>query len=88
VLCDDLLAGRFFLAQPPRRRHEREDRLAPEIQAHLVATIPNGLTVECMPWSARLFEEVPVMENGELAVPKKPGFGLAFDKATLERYRA
>jgi len=62
--------------------------LAPEIQVHLVAAIPNGLTVEYMPWSARLFEEVPVMEKGELAVPKKPGFGLAFDKAALERYGA
>ncbi len=33
--------------------------LVPEIHVHLVAAIPNGLTVEYMPWSLRLFEETP-----------------------------
>ncbi len=32
--------------------------LFPEIHVHLVSAIPNGLTVEYMPWSFRLFEEV------------------------------
>ena len=30
--------------------------LIPEVHVHLVAAIPNGLTVEYMPWTARLFE--------------------------------
>src|ERR1700739_3573639 len=38
----------------------------PEIHAHLVAAVPNGLTVEYMPWLMRLFEEVPQLQNGEL----------------------
>ena len=62
--------------------------LLPEIHVHLIAAIPHGLTVEYMPWSARLFEEVPVPVNGELAVPDKPGLGLKFDQATLKRYGA
>ncbi len=61
--------------------------LVPEMHVHLVAAIPNGLTVEYMPWTLRLFEETPAIENGQLVVPKKPGLGLAFDQATLKRYQ-
>ncbi len=64
------------------------NHLAPEISVHLVAAAPNGLTVEYMPWSSRLFKEVPQPVNGELTVPMKPGLGLEFDSAALERYGA
>jgi L-alanine-DL-glutamate epimerase-like enolase superfamily enzyme len=60
--------------------------LAPELQVHTVAAVPNGLTVEYMPWSVGLFEEVPVMKDGMIDVPDKPGFGLKFDQAVLARY--
>jgi L-alanine-DL-glutamate epimerase-like enolase superfamily enzyme len=62
--------------------------LLPEIHVHLVAAAPNGLTVEYMPWSAKLFVETPVPEGGELAVPARPGLGLAFDEHVLRRYGA
>ena len=61
--------------------------LIPEIHLQLVAAIPNGLTVEYMPWSLRLFEEPPALEAGQLVVPKKPGLGLAFDQAAIKRYQ-
>jgi len=61
--------------------------LVPEIHVHLIAAIPNGLTVEYMPWSLRLFEETPALENGQLVVPNKPGLGLAFDQAAIKRYQ-
>jgi L-alanine-DL-glutamate epimerase-like enolase superfamily enzyme len=61
--------------------------LVPEIHVHLVAAIPNGLTVEYMPWSLRLFEETPALERGELVVPKKPGLGLTFDQAAIKRFQ-
>jgi len=62
--------------------------LVPEFQVHLIAAIPNGLTVEYMPWSAPLFEEVPVVDkaSGDLIVPQKPGFGLKFDQKVLKKY--
>jgi L-talarate/galactarate dehydratase len=60
--------------------------LIPEIHVHLIAAIPNGLTVEYMPWTLRLFEETPKIENGQLVVPKKPGLGLAFDQAAIKKY--
>ena len=62
--------------------------LVPEIHVHLIAAIPNGLTVEYMPWTFPLFEEVPQPVKGELTVPKKPGIGLKFDEAALKRFAA
>lgn len=61
--------------------------LIPEIHVHLIGAIPNGLTVEYMPWLSRLFEEVPQPQAGELALPERPGLGLAFDRAVLKRLR-
>jgi L-talarate/galactarate dehydratase len=60
--------------------------LLPEIHVHLVAAIPNGLTVEYMPWSLSLFEEAPLPQKGMLRVPDKPGLGLKFNRETLKRY--
>ena len=62
------------------------NHLAPEISVHMVAAAPNGLTVEYMPWSSRLWKEVPQPVKGELTVPQKPGLGLEFDDDALERY--
>ena len=59
--------------------------LLPEIHVHLIAAIPNGLTVEYMPWSFRLFDEVPAPVKGELSVPAKPGLGLRFSR-DIDRY--
>ncbi|HEX9818794.1 MAG TPA: mandelate racemase/muconate lactonizing enzyme family protein [Methylomirabilota bacterium] len=61
--------------------------LVPELHVHLIAAIPNGLTVEYMPWSLQLFEETPKLEGGQLVVPAKPGLGLAFDPAALKRFQ-
>jgi L-alanine-DL-glutamate epimerase-like enolase superfamily enzyme len=58
--------------------------LAPEIHVHLVSAIPNGLTVEYMPWSSRLWREVPQPRDGQLTVPQKPGLGLEFDPKVVK----
>jgi L-alanine-DL-glutamate epimerase-like enolase superfamily enzyme len=62
--------------------------LIPEVHVHLIGAVPNGLTVEYMPWLSRLFEEVPQMQDGELVMPQKPGLGLAFDRDALRHYGA
>jgi L-alanine-DL-glutamate epimerase-like enolase superfamily enzyme len=61
--------------------------LVPEIHVQLIAAIPNGLTVEYMPWTLKLFEETPKIENGQIVVPPRPGLGLAFDQAAIKRYQ-
>jgi len=62
--------------------------LVPEFQVHLIAAIPNGLTVEYMPWTAVLWKEVPTVDkaSGDLVVPQKPGFGLEFNDEVLAKY--
>ena len=60
--------------------------LIPEVHVHLIGAIPNGLTVEYMPWLMRLFREVPIPQNGELVMPTEPGLGLEFDPEALRRY--
>jgi L-alanine-DL-glutamate epimerase-like enolase superfamily enzyme len=61
--------------------------LIPEFHAHLVAAIPNGLTVEYMPWMVKLFQQVAPIEAGEIVLADAPGFGLAFDEAALRTFR-
>jgi L-alanine-DL-glutamate epimerase-like enolase superfamily enzyme len=61
--------------------------LIPEIHVHLIAAIPNGLTVEYMPWTLRLWQETPKLENGQIVVPATPGLGLAFDPAAVKQFR-
>src|SRR4030081_2193176 len=61
--------------------------LIPEIHIHLMAAIPNGLTVEYMPWTQRLFDAYPAIEHGQLVVPDKPGLGLEFNRAAIEKYQ-
>ena len=60
--------------------------LIPEFQVHLISAIPNGLTVEYFPWTKRFWQEMPAMEDGMIVVPEKPGFGLTFDQAALDKY--
>jgi L-alanine-DL-glutamate epimerase-like enolase superfamily enzyme len=60
--------------------------LIPELHVHLIAAIPNGMTVEYMPWSVSLFEEVPVPVDGELIVPSRPGLGLTLNQEVVERF--
>ncbi len=61
--------------------------LIPEFHAHLIGAVPNGLTVEYMPWMLKLFQETPAIERSTIVLPEAPGFGLAFDEAAIARYR-
>ena len=59
----------------------------PEMHLHLIAAVPNGLTVEYMPWMLKLYEETPAIEKGQLVLPNKPGLGLKFDEKAVAAYR-
>ncbi|MDE2517423.1 MAG: mandelate racemase/muconate lactonizing enzyme family protein [Rhodospirillales bacterium] len=60
----------------------------PEFHCQLIGAVPNGLTVEYMPWMLKLFHETPAIEKGQLVLPEKPGFGLAWDPKAIARYAA
>ena len=59
----------------------------PEMHLHLVAAVPNGLTVEYMPWMLKLYEGTPAIEKGQLVLPRTPGLGLKFDEKAVAAYR-
>ena len=61
--------------------------LVPEIHIQLMAAITNGLTVEYMPWTLRLFEETPEIVDGDLVLPDKPGLGLNFSEDAFKQYQ-
>ena len=61
--------------------------LAPEILGHCVAAVPNGLTVEHMPWALPLFKQTVEVVDGLIALPEQPGLGLEFDKSAIQRFQ-
>ena len=62
--------------------------LLPEIHVHLVAAAPNGLVVEYMPWTWRLFDNPPMPDKGVMTVPAGPGLGLKFAPGLFDQYGA
>ena len=57
--------------------------LFPELNVQLLASIPNGLWIEDMGLADDLFvDPVPVVK-GMIAVPERPGHGLAFKPEIL-----
>ncbi|MSU73326.1 MAG: mandelate racemase/muconate lactonizing enzyme family protein [Opitutus sp.] len=59
--------------------------------AHIDACIPNFLIQECnvdfeSEFVRDLFLGLPVIENGHLLLPEKPGLGIEFNEAAAEKY--
>ena len=59
----------------------------PEINAHLMAAVPNGLTLEVIPWWPQLFNETLEIRAGKALPPRGPGLGLSLDPALVARHR-
>ena len=65
----------------------------PEINAHLVAAVPNGLIVSAFPstepyqiWS-NLYKEPIQIKEGWIELSQRPGLGLEFDDDFIEKHR-
>jgi L-talarate/galactarate dehydratase len=63
------------------------NHLLPEISAHVIAAVPNGLIVEYVPWAWQLFHGCPTVENGELVMSERPGHGMELDTDFLKHNR-
>jgi L-alanine-DL-glutamate epimerase-like enolase superfamily enzyme len=61
--------------------------VVPEIQVHLLASVPNGHLVEYVPRSAGILTAMPRLEKGQLVAPGGPGLGLDLDEAAVRRYQ-
>ena len=60
--------------------------VVPEIQIHLLCSIPHGHLVEYVPRSAGILKAMPRLEQGDLVAPQAPGLGLELDEAAVRRY--
>ncbi|MDN3517551.1 mandelate racemase/muconate lactonizing enzyme family protein [Aquisalimonas lutea] len=59
-----------------------------EHSLHLVASSPNALYVEHMPWFGALFQEDLTLDaQGAFALPERPGVGFNFDWEGLDSHR-
>ena len=61
--------------------------LIPEIFAHCIAAVPNGLIVEWVGWSSTLFDGLPVLSDGALQLSERPGHGLTLRQDVVKKYR-
>jgi D-arabinonate dehydratase len=78
------LAQAHFLPIAP---HGNQD-----VHVHLVAAIPNGLTVEYYrgttdPMWGKMFKETLVLDGGSLHPPSRPGLGIELNDEALAPYR-
>ena len=65
----------------------------PQIAVHMLAALPHGTYVECFPdpvrdplWAGLIKNRAPI-EDGIIAVPAGPGFGLELDWDLVEKHR-
>ncbi|MGY2488436.1 mandelate racemase/muconate lactonizing enzyme family protein [Cupriavidus sp. CP313] len=61
--------------------------LIPEVFAHCIAAVPNGLIAEWMEWSSVLFDGLPVLADGALHLSERPGHGLTLLEDVVQKYR-
>jgi L-alanine-DL-glutamate epimerase-like enolase superfamily enzyme len=68
--------------------HSWSDAIAVIANAHVVAALPNGMTVEVdqtgNPFIEDLLSEPLCIEDGMLRIPDKPGLGIELDQETLD----
>jgi L-alanine-DL-glutamate epimerase-like enolase superfamily enzyme len=59
-----------------------------EISAHLLAAMPNALLLEWIPSLnlSEVLEDPPVIRNGVLTLPDKPGHGIRYSQAAKRKY--
>ena len=69
------------------RRIAMSSHLFPEVSAHLLAATPTCHFLEYVDWADKVVVEPLEIADGFAVVPARPGNGLVWDKAAVERYR-
>lgn len=62
--------------------------LATEIMAPCVGAVPNGLTVEYVPYAEPFLRKPMQLADGQLVLSQQPGIGIEFDDAAVRRLAA
>jgi mandelate racemase len=61
--------------------------LYPEISAHLLAATPTCHLLEYVDWANGILEEPFAIVNGHVVIPDRPGNGMVWNAAAVEKYR-
>ncbi len=61
--------------------------LMPEVSAHLLAATPTAHWLEYVDWTDAIAAEPVRVADGLWTIPDRPGTGLAWDAAAVEKYR-
>ncbi len=68
-------------------RLKMSSHLFSEVSAHLLAATPTCHFLEYVDWADALVEEPLVIENGHAIIPNRPGNGMVWNNAAVERHR-
>jgi galactonate dehydratase len=70
--------------------HQYEGHLASMVSANFCAAVPNfrirEIEVDDVPWKDELVTHVPVIENGELVLSDRPGWGTVVNEKAVQKY--
>ena len=66
---------------------EMSSHLFPEVSAHLLAVTPTAHWLEYVDWAAPILEQPLEIADGCALIPDRPGTGIAWNAAAVERYR-
>ena len=58
-----------------------------ETSAHLLAVTPTAHFLEYVDWADKILQEPLQIVNGEAVIPARPGSGIVWNAAAVERYR-
>jgi mandelate racemase len=61
--------------------------LYPEASAHLLTATPTGPFLEYMDWADKIVQEPLRIVDGHAVVSDRPGTGIVWNQAAVERYR-
>jgi galactonate dehydratase len=70
--------------------HNYAGHLATMISGHFCASVPNfrimEIEIDDVPWKDELVTHVPVIENGELVMTNRPGWGTDVNEEAIKKY--
>jgi mandelate racemase len=70
-----------------KRKIRMSSHLYSETSAHLLAVTPTAHFLEYIDWADKVVQEPLRIVDGEAVIPDRPGHGIVWDKAAVERYR-
>jgi mandelate racemase len=66
---------------------EMSSHLFPEVSCHLLAVTPTSHWLEYVDWADAILQQPLVVREGFLAIPDKPGTGMAWNEEAVRRYQ-